>query len=38
MDFLAVIAILALLGLVAAAAGIESRDAFTADTYWEHHS
>jgi hypothetical protein len=37
-DVLAVIAILALLGLVAFAAGVESRDAFAPDTSWEHHS
>lgn len=38
MDALAVIAILAIFGLVAFAAGVESRDAFTRDVFWEHHS
>lgn len=39
MEILAAIAILALLGLVAFAAGVESRDAFTSTIKpWEHHS
>lgn len=38
MDPLAVIAILMFLGLVALAAGVEGRDAFTTNTLGEHHS
>jgi hypothetical protein len=37
-ELLAVIATLALLGLVAIAAGVESRDAFTVESDGGHHS
>jgi hypothetical protein len=38
MDLLAAIAFLAILGLIAFAAGVESRDAFTSLDRSEHHS
>ena len=37
MDLVAAIALLVLIGLVALAAGVESRAAFTDDATWEHH-
>ena len=37
MDVLATIVMLALFGLVALVAGVESRSGFTDDAAWEHH-
>jgi hypothetical protein len=36
-DLVAAITLLVLVGLVALAAGVESRAAFTSDETWEHH-